>query len=60
MFTIMRNVTQLKGNKLAAVLGTAEIYQPFYLEAKMSQYTVFNLVFNEDSKMGTIVVPFVS
>jgi hypothetical protein len=43
---------QLKGNKLAAVLGTDVIYQLFYLTAKMSQSIGFNLVFNEDSKMG--------
>jgi hypothetical protein len=48
---------QLKGNKHAAVLVTAEIYQLFYSAAKI----VFNVVFNEDSKMGpAIFVPFVS
>jgi hypothetical protein len=30
----MKNVAKLKGNKLAAVLGTTDICQFFYLEAK--------------------------
>jgi hypothetical protein len=33
----MMNVTQLKENKLAAVLGKAEICQLFCLEAETSQ-----------------------
>jgi hypothetical protein len=33
-YPAMRNVKQLEGNKLAAVLGTAEICQRFYSAAK--------------------------
>jgi hypothetical protein len=41
----MRNVTLIKGNKLAAVLGTADICQLFlFCSKKMSQKVVFNLL----------------
>ncbi len=43
---LMGSVTQLKGNKYAAVFGTAEICQLFYFEQKLSyekvNYTVFH------------------
>jgi hypothetical protein len=45
----MRNVTKQKGNKLAGV------FVNFFLQQKMSQHIVFNLVFNEDSKMGSAI-----
>jgi hypothetical protein len=52
---------QLKGNKLAAVLGTAEVCKLFYSAEKMSQKIVFYLVFNKNSKMVYVIfVPFVS
>jgi len=42
-----KNVMQIKGNKFAAV--------------KTSQYIVFNLLFNQDSKVGSaIFVPYES
>ncbi len=57
----MGNVMQLKGNKLAAVFRHSFNLLTFlFVIKKMLQYTVFNLVFSEDSKMGSaIFVPFV-
>jgi hypothetical protein len=57
----MRNAPQLKGNKPAPVNGTNEFCQLFCLSAKKCHNILFNLVFNEDSKMGSaIFVPSVS
>ncbi len=57
----MRNVTQLKENKLAAVFeAQLKFVNFFYLEAKKCPNSPV-LVFNEDSKMGSaIFVPIVS
>jgi hypothetical protein len=53
---MMRNVTLLKGNKLAACFETQLIFVSFFIWLqKMSQHIVFNLVFNEDSKMGSAI-----
>ncbi len=58
----MRNVMQLKGNKLAAVFRHSWILSTFFIyKLKITQSIAFNLVFNEDSKMGSAMfVPFVS
>jgi hypothetical protein len=59
---IMRNVSHLKGNKLAAVFSQSLNLSTFYITAKqMSQVNGFNPVFNENLKIGSaIFVPFVS
>ncbi len=54
----MRNVTQLKGSKLASVFIRSLILSIF-LTAK--NVTIFNMVFNEESLMGSdIFVPSIS
>jgi hypothetical protein len=50
---------QLKGNKLTAVLGTAEICQLFYSVTKnVTIKIVFDLVLNENSRNGRHICNF--
>ncbi len=52
----MRNVAWLKGNKHAAVFYDQPKFVNFFIQGQqMSQQFVFNLVFNEDSKMGSAI-----
>jgi hypothetical protein len=53
----VRNVTQLKENKLAAVLGTCEICQLFKSAAK-DVTIVFKIAFHKDPKMGLTICTF--
>jgi hypothetical protein len=50
----MRIVKQLKGNLLVAVLRQ-KFVNFFYLGAKKAKYIKFNIVFNEDYKMGSAI-----
>jgi hypothetical protein len=55
----MWNVKQLKGNKLAAVLGIAEICQLFYLAAKSDNKLYLIWFLMRIPKPGLPFLPFV-